>query len=237
MGFEQRDPEFSDQVVVITGGSRGIGFATARRFLERGARVGICALDPERLAEAARVLGALGEVEAVVIDVRSMEQIQRFVSQVHRRFGQLNIVVNNAARAWVGGFAAQAVASIDEIIEVNIKGVLYATRAVLPILLQQKQGTIINVSSGAGLSGHPEIATYCASKFALVGFTESLALEVGMAGIHVYAVYPGRVATDMQVQYSGRRVGMPPERVADAILDLAGHHPPIAPGRCLTIRG
>jgi 3-oxoacyl-[acyl-carrier protein] reductase len=179
MGFEQRDPEFSDQVVVITGGSRGIGFATARRFLERGARVGICALDPERLAEAARALSALGEVEAVVIDVRSMEQIQRFVSQVHRRFGQLNIVVNNAARAWVGRFAAQAVASIDEIIEVNIKGVLYTTRAVLPILLQQKQGTIINVSSGAGLSGHPEIATYCASKFALVGFTESLALEVG----------------------------------------------------------
>jgi NADP-dependent 3-hydroxy acid dehydrogenase YdfG len=98
--------------------------------------VGICALDPERLAKAARALGALGEVEAVVIDVRSMEQIQRFVSQVHRRFGQLNIVVNNAARAWVGRFAAQAVASIDEIIEVNIKGVLYTTRAVLPILLQ-----------------------------------------------------------------------------------------------------
>jgi 3-oxoacyl-[acyl-carrier protein] reductase len=237
MGFEQRDPEFSDQVVVITGGSRGIGFATARRFLERGARVGICALDPERLAEAARVLGALGEVEAMVIDIRSMEQIQRFVSQVHRRFGQLNIVVNNAARAWVGRFAAQAVASIDEIIEVNIKGVLYTTRAVLPILLQQKQGTIINVSSGAGLSGHPEIATYCASKFALVGFTESLALEVGRAGIRVYAVCPGRVATDMQVQYSGRRVGMPPERIADAILDLAGRHPPIAPGQCLAIRG
>ena len=76
-------PEFSDQVVVITGGSRGIGFATARRFLERGARVGICALDPERLAEAARALGGLGEVEAVMIDVRSMEQIQRFVSQVY----------------------------------------------------------------------------------------------------------------------------------------------------------
>ena len=186
MGFEQRDPEFSDQVVVITGGSRGIGFATARRFLERGARVGICALDPERLAEAARALGALGEVEAVVIDVRSMEQIQRFVSQVHRRFGQLSIVVNNAARTWVGRFAAQAVASIDEIIEVNIKGVLYTTRAVLPILLQQKQGTIINVSSGAGLSGHPEIVTYCASKFALVGFTESLALEVGTAAM-IYA--------------------------------------------------
>ena len=91
MGFDQRDPEFSDQVVVITGGSRGIGFATARRFLERGARVGICALDPERLAEAARALNALGKVEAVVIDVQSMEQIQRFVSRVHRRFGQLNI--------------------------------------------------------------------------------------------------------------------------------------------------
>ena len=76
-------PEFSDQVVVITGGSRGIGFATACRFLKRGARVGICALDPERLAEAARALGGLGEVEAVMIDVRSMEQIQRFVSQVY----------------------------------------------------------------------------------------------------------------------------------------------------------
>jgi 3-oxoacyl-[acyl-carrier protein] reductase len=102
-------------------------------------------------------------------------------------------------------------------------------------MLQQRQGIIINVSSGAGLTGFSELVTYCASKFAVVGFTESLDQEVGRYGIRVYGICPGRVATDMQKQYSGRKIGMPPEQVAAAILKLAGPHPTIGTGRCLTV--
>lgn len=87
-------------------------------------------------------------------------------------------------------------------------------------MLKEGRGLIINVSSGAGLTGFPQIVTYSATKFAVVGFTEALALELHGTGVQVYGLCPGRVATDMQVQYSGARVGMPPERVAEAILQL-----------------
>ena len=104
-------------------------------------------------------------------------------------------------------------------------------------MLARGSGVIINIASGAGLTGFAELASYCASKFAVVGFTESLAQEVAAQGIRVYAVCPGRVDTDMQREYSGRRMGMPPERVAEKILALAGPRPPIRSGRCLEIAG
>jgi len=153
------------------------------------------------------------------------------------RFGTVDVLVNNAGRASVGRFAEEEPASIDAVIDVNVKGVLYATRVVLPHMLQQGRGVIISVSSGAGLTGFPEIVTYCASKFAVVGFTEALAQELRGTGVQVYGLCPGRVATDMQQQYSGRKVGMPPERVAEAILQLAGRCPPVASGRSMPLPG
>jgi 3-oxoacyl-[acyl-carrier protein] reductase len=94
---------------------------------------------------------------------------------------------------------------------------------------------VINLSSGAGHSGIPGLAGYCASKFAVNGFTEALAGEVGDAGVGVYAVCPGRVATDMQEVVSGRRQGLPPERIAEAVMALLGPRPPIRPGQCLDV--
>jgi 3-oxoacyl-[acyl-carrier protein] reductase len=232
---KRANDDFSRQVALITGGSRGIGFATAQAFLERGAYVAICAKDPERLAAAARQLSQCGAVEAVLADVRDRQQVEWFISKVHDRFGRIDILVNNAGLASTGDFVSQEAAHIDEIIDVNIKGVLYTTHAVLPIMLAQKQGVIINVSSGAGLSGFAGLVTYCTSKFGIVGFTESLDQEVRHQEIRVYGICPGRVATDMQQQVSGRKLGMPPEKVAGKILQLAGPQPPIATGQCLTI--
>ncbi|MGH8471469.1 MAG: SDR family oxidoreductase [Gammaproteobacteria bacterium] len=237
MRFKNPQGDRAAQVVIVTGGSRGIGLATARAFLEQGARIGICGFDRERLLEARKALEGLGEAETVVADVRFIGQIQAFVERVIVRFGPVDVLVNNAGRASVGRFAEEEPGSIDAVIDVNVKGVLYATRVVLPHMLRQGRGVIINVSSGAGLTGFPEIVTYCASKFAVVGFTEALAQELRGTGVQVYGLCPGRVATDMQQQYSGRKIGMPPERVAEAILQLAGRCPPVASGCCMPLPG
>ena len=154
--------DFSGQGIMITGGSRGIGFVTAQAFLEKGARVAVCAKNPERLAAVQRQLSQTGEVEADVVDMRDLSQIQRFVERVQKRFGRIDVLVNNAGLAYSGAFVDQSFDSIADIIDVNVKGVLYMTRAVLPLLLKQQAGTIINVSSGAGLTGFAELVTYCA---------------------------------------------------------------------------
>lgn len=235
MWFKKNSDVFTDQVVLITGGARGIGFATAQAFLDKGARVVLCALNPSGLSKAAQQLRQRGEVEAISADLRDFYQAQRFVDHAHERFGRIDILVNNAGYAWSGDFVEQEIDSIDRTIDVNIKGVLYASRAVLPLMIEQKSGTIINVSSGAGLSGYAGLVSYCASKFGIVGFTESLAQEVGPQGIRLFGICPGRVATDMQEAVSGQRVGMPPEKIGQKILQLAGSKPPISAGKCLVI--
>ncbi|MFQ6022192.1 MAG: SDR family oxidoreductase [Acidiferrobacterales bacterium] len=226
---------FVSQTVVVTGGSRGIGYATARTFLERDARVAICALNQQRLHDAAASLMQLGEVEAVQADVTQYSDVEAFIEKTNKRFGRIDILVNNAGLAWEGDYSDESKESIDNIIDVNVKGVLYAARAVLPYMREAKRGVIVNVSSGAGLTGFAGLATYCTSKFGVVGFTESLAQEVERLGIRVYAVCPGRVATDMQELVSGRRIGMSPERVAEKIVALAGLNPPIRIGKCLEV--
>jgi 3-oxoacyl-[acyl-carrier protein] reductase len=229
--------DFTGRVAAITGGSRGIGLATARAFLERGARVGICAQDSARLRGAERQLSGRGELLAVPADLRDTAQLRRYIHDVQDRLGAIDVLVNNAGLAWSGSFAAQPEDSIDAIVDVNVTAVLHATRMVLPQMLQRRAGVVVNVSSGAGLNGLAGLATYCASKFAVVGFTASLAQEVAGQGVRVHAICPGRVATDMQQQVSGAKVGMRPERVAETILALAGSRPPARPGECLILSG
>jgi 3-oxoacyl-[acyl-carrier protein] reductase len=227
--------EFAGNTVIVTGGARGIGQAAARAFLARGARVAICARHAHTLAAAERRLAAHGELLAVRCDVRDRAQVEQFVAQTSARFGAVDVLVNNAGVAWSGDFAAEDDASIDEVLDVNLKGVLVVTRAVLPAMLARGRGVIVNVASGAGLAGFAGLAAYCASKFGVVGFTASLAREVADQGVRVYAVCPGRVATDMQVQYSGQRIGMPPERVAECIVGLAGPRPRARVGGCVEL--
>lgn len=227
--------EFTDRTVLITGGSRGIGFATARAFLEQGAKVAICAQDRARLKRAGERLRPFGDLFAYAADIKEPTQVHEFVSRTVRRFSRIDVLVNNAGRAWSGDFAEQEPRSIADDIDVNVKGVLFTTRVVLPHMLERGSGVIVNISSGAGKTGFPGLATYCATKFAVIGFTESLAQEVIGTGIRVYAVCPGRVATDMQEAVSGKRIGIPPETVAARIVQLAGDRPPIKPGACLDV--
>ncbi|MGD8309391.1 MAG: SDR family oxidoreductase [Chromatiales bacterium] len=216
--------------VIVTGASRGIGLETARRFVAQGARTAVCARDGQRLTHAARELGG-GRLLSRCVDVRDADQVAAFVGGVVDAWGAVDVLVNNAGTLWVGPFAEQPAQSIAEVLDVNLKGLMLVTRATLPIMLE-RGGVIINVASGAGLSGFPDLVSYCASKFGVVGFTESLHQEVEAAGVRVYGLCPGKVATDMQVLYSGARVGMAPERVAERILRLAGPHPGARAGRC-----
>ena len=223
----------SGKTVLITGGSRGIGFATARAFLQAGARVALMAPHAERLHAAARELAPLGEVMVHQADVRERDEAQATVAAVLADSGALDVLVNNAGVAWMGPFVEQGSASIDAAIDVNLKGVLYMTHVALPPMLRQGGGVVINVASGAGRTGFAGLAAYCASKFGVVGFTESVAAEVEAAGVRVYAICPGAVATDMQRIVSGARVGIVPERVAAQIVALAGPRPPIGVGACV----
>lgn len=225
--------QFQGQVALVTGASRGIGYATAAAFLGQGARVAICAQNEARLAGALTELGKQGEAAGWPANVADYGAMEEVVRRTVERFGRIDILVNNAGRLAVGEFAAQDKAAMDEVIDVNVKGALYATRLVLPHMIAQGAGCVINISSSVGTFGMPRIAVYSASKFALVGFTEALAEEVKGSGVRVYGVTLGMIATDMQEQFSGQRQGVPPELVAEEILRLAGPNPPIRTGACL----
>lgn len=227
--------KFANQVVLITGGSRGIGFATAKAFLENGAKVAICSKDKHALGEAEIALSSIGDIAIFHADIRDSKQVNDFLERAILRFEKVNVLVNNAGKAWMGMFAHETIENIDEIVDVNLKGLLYTTRAALPYMRAQKAGVIINISSGLGKSGLGGFATYSATKFGVIGFTESLAQEVEADGIRVFSICPGAVATDMQVELSGERVGIEPEYVAGKILVLAGANPPVANGKCLEI--
>jgi 3-oxoacyl-[acyl-carrier protein] reductase len=176
-------------------------------------------------------------VWAVRADVTDPAEVAGLLAATHRHLGPVDILVNNAGRAWSGDFVSEDYGSMAEVVDVNVKGVLYMTRAVLPDMMGHGDGVIVNVSSGAGLRGIPGIATYSATKFAVVGFTEALSQEVGRHGIRVYGICPGRVATDMQEAYSGRRIGAAPSAIAEQIVALAGRRPPIGTGKCLVPSG
>ncbi|GIX29356.1 MAG: NAD(P)-dependent oxidoreductase [Burkholderiales bacterium] len=229
---ERGDP-FQGKSVIVTGGSRGIGFATARAFLEAGARVALCARNPVRLKNAASQLAGGERLLSRVANVSDPHQVRAFAEAAMDAFGAPGVLVNNAGVLSVGPFACEPFERMGAVIDVNLKGVMYMTRAVLPAMLERGEGVIVNVSSGAGLTGFPEIVSYCASKFGVVGFSAALDEEVRATGVRVYALCPGRVATDMQAQYSGAKVGMPAERVARRILELAASRP----GRCVVTLG
>lgn len=223
------------RVVLVTGGSRGIGLATVRAFLEHGDRVAFCARHEAHVQHALRELASPDRVFAGVADVANADQVRDFVHSASKALGPIDVLVNNAGILHYGAFASETYDSMSHIIDVNLKGLLFMTRAVLPDMLKRGAGTIVNIASGVGLSGVGDLASYCATKFGVVGFTQALDQEVAESGVRVYAVCPGRVATDMQVQYSGERVGIAPSVVAARIVQLAGPQPKAKTGACVEI--
>ena len=204
------------KVALVTGASRGIGAATARTLANAGAQVGIAS----RSGENPGVEGAFAQA----CDVRDPAALESMVAATVARFGRLDILVVNAGVGAYGPFLDLPAADLEEMIDVNVKGALYAVRAALPELLKSEAADIVTIASEAGRRGLPYEVAYCASKFAQVGMTSALDHELREQGVRCTNVCPGGVATDFAMGH-GRTPDMPqlagmmsPQDVAEAVL-------------------
>ncbi len=239
---------FKDRVVIVTGATSGIGWATVRAFFEEGARVVFVARNEERLRERMETLGAPERVLGFAQDVRDAEKAQKAVEQVLDRWGRVDVLVNNAG-VTVDRFVMRLTESEwDQVLETNLKGAFVWTKTVLRPMLRQRQGVIVNVSSVVGFLGNAGQAAYSASKAGLIAFTRSVAREVGSRQIRVVAVAPGFVETPMTAglseeirkryleQVALQRFAQP-EEIARVILFLASEDAGYITGQTLVVDG
>jgi 3-oxoacyl-[acyl-carrier protein] reductase len=222
---------------IVTGGSKGIGLAIAQALLARGMQVAISGRQDGDLQAAARALGGGDRVLPVRADVRDPADAQRLIDQTVARFGGLDVLVNNAG---VGRFSSVADMSLDawrEVIDTNLSGVFYCSRAAIAPMKARGAGFIINISSLAGKNPFTGGAAYCASKAGLNAFSEALMQEVRYDNIRVSCVMPGSVATGFGDRGSpgeappGADWKLAPEDVARVVVDLIAHDARSLPSR------
>ena len=186
---------------LITGGSRGLGKATAIALAKEGVAVGITGRNENILQQTVLEIKALG-VEAFyeVFDVANYEEVQTGIKNLINNLGTADILVNNAGIAAFGTFNEMPVEDWTKIIQVNLMGMYYVTKEVLPVLIAKNEGDIINISSTAGLNGNAKTSAYSASKFAVMGLSDSLMKEVRKNNIRVCTLTPSTIATDMALE-------------------------------------
>ncbi|MEO0758440.1 MAG: SDR family oxidoreductase [Cyanobacteria bacterium J06648_16] len=185
------------QHVLITGASQGAGKATALRFAENGWNVTLAARNPEPLEATAEQVRATGQQAlAVPTDVGNAEQVAALVEKSIETFGSIDALINNAGICLTGPTANTSLDDWHRILDTNLWGCIHTIHAVLPVMLRQGRGTIINVGSFGGKMPLPQMTAYCTSKYALTGLTETLRLELSSKGIHVGIVHPGVINSD-----------------------------------------
>ena len=207
----------ADRVAIITGASRGIGEATAVRFAEEGAAVMLADINEEggqRVAEAIRASG--GKAAFQRIDVTSAEEADALATKTKETFGGIDILVNNAGITRDATIRKMEVEDFDRVIGVNLRGVFNCTRSVIPYLVEQQYGRVLNAASIVALYGNFGQTNYVASKAAVIGMTKTWARELGRKGITVNAVAPGFIQTDM--------IGSVPEKILDTFRDRTPVH-------------
>ena len=204
----------SNQVCVVTGGAKGIGLATAKTLLARGARVALLDLDTAAIDDA--------NVLSIHCDVTRSADLQSAVDQVTKKLGPIAVWVNNAGLArhrWIPDYTES---EIDLMLDVNLKGTILGSQAALRAMLPQKHGHIINVISTASLRGIPSETVYCAAKWGVRGFTQGLAEEAAAHRIRVTALLPGGVDTafwdDASTREAPTQLFLKPEHIADGIV-------------------
>ena len=187
-----------DKVALITGGAAGIGLETARLFLGVGARVALVDLDDDDLSDAARDLGNPDDLLTIAADVSSVEDSKRYVAQTVEAFGRIDVFFNNAGiEGKVAPLVDQKIEDFDRVLAVNVRGAFLGLQHVLPVMIGQKSGSVINMSSIAGLKGGPNVAPYITSKHAVVGLTRAAAIEAAGHNVRVNSVHPSPVNTRM----------------------------------------
>ncbi|MGB9929886.1 MAG: SDR family NAD(P)-dependent oxidoreductase [Methanosarcina sp.] len=213
------DMRLKGQTAIVTGGGRGIGRAICLELAREGANIVITARTEKEIQETARMVEAENrQALALSTDIREEKQVINMVSKAVDAFGRIDILVNNAGVAYRKYLIDTAVEEYDQIMDTNVKGMFLCTKYALPYLFKRR-GTIVNLSSGAGKSGIPELSIYCASKFAVIGLTEALALEAG-SRLRVYAVCPGGVDTGMYRSLYSDEPVLKPEDIAKKVLEL-----------------
>lgn len=240
-----------DKVAIITGGSRGIGFATADKFLQEGAAVIIAASTPQSVQSAVKRLQEMhpdASVAGISPDLSSLDSVRTAFSEVISKYGCVDILVNNAGISESTPFTEYTEETFDKVMDLNVKGVFNATRAVSECMIARGSGVILSTSSMVSISGQPSGFAYPASKFAVNGLTVSLARELGPKGIRVNAVAPGITETDMMKavpkeiiepmikQIPLRRLGQP-EDIANAFVFLASEEASYITGVILSVDG
>jgi len=189
------------KTAIVTGSGRGIGRETAILLCKKGLNVVICSktqTEIDSTVEEIKHLISDDRVIGIRCDISNSFEVEDLIRSTYDKFKAIDILVNNAGIVYVKKFFDTSEEEWDKTIDINLKGSFLCTRAVLPFMIKNKSGVIINVSSGAGKTGFPDISAYCASKFGVIGLTESLAWEVANYNIRVMAICPGEVDTKMQ---------------------------------------
>ncbi len=240
-----------DKVAIITGGSRGIGFATADKFLSEGAKVIITASTQESVDKAVAKLQEKypnSVIAGIAPDLSSLESVRVAFRETAQKYGCIDILVNNAGVSESTPFTEYTEEMFDKVMDLNVKGVFNATRAVSECMVARNTGVILTTSSMVSISGQPSGFAYPASKFAVNGLTVSLARELGPKGIRVNAVAPGITETDMMkavpkeviepmiARIPLRRLGQP-EDIANAFVFLASDEASYITGVVLSVDG
>ena len=237
------------RVAIVTGGTRGIGLAIARLLAEDGASVVVSGRDGGRLDLAARDLEAAGAAAlAIVADATRREDVDRLVGATRERFGRIDVLVNNAGITRDQLLVRMKDYDWDQVLDTNLRGVFLMTRAVGKVMMRQKSGRIINVSSTAGAMGNPGQVNYSAAKAGVIGFTKAAARELAHWNLLVNAVAPGLIDTDMAAalpaaarealmqQVPLKRIGAARD-VAEVVRFLAGDGAAYITGQTIHING
>ena len=241
----------SGKIAIVTGGSRGIGFATVKRFVEEGATVVLCASRQETADKAFAQLKELipeAKVEGIAPDLSDMDALQEAFAAVVEKYGRLDILVNNAGVAEMTPFENYTDEIFDKVMDLNLKALFHGSKVASDIMVKQGSGVILNTSSMVSKYAQPSGIAYPTSKFAVNGFTLSLARELAPKGIRVNAVAPGITETDMMksvpkemiepliAQVPLGRLGQP-EDIANAYVFLASEEASYISGVVLSVDG
>lgn len=242
--------QLKGKTAVVTGGSRGIGRAIALLLAEKGANVVVnYTSNSEAALEVVKKIEEMGAAAmAVKADVSKSDQVENLVNEVLNTFGSIDILINNAGITRDNLIIRMSEQEFDEVLTTNLKGAFICTKAVSRVMIKQKSGKIINVSSVVGIIGNAGQSNYAAAKAGLIGFTKSMAKELAKRSINVNAVAPGFIETDMTSKLSDKvkeefanniplaRIGKP-EDIAKAVLFLASEYSDYITGQVINIDG